>query len=75
MSPIDDSPRSGRGFALMNKDIQRAIASKGGASVPAELRSFAQNRSLAVAAGRKGGLSKKSPRDATRNHDAEHRRD
>ncbi|HZV21219.1 MAG TPA: KGG domain-containing protein, partial [Hyphomicrobiales bacterium] len=34
---------------------QRAIASKGGQSVPNEKRSFSQNRELAAAAGRKGG--------------------
>jgi general stress protein YciG len=44
-----------RGFAAMDKDRQREIARKGGASVPDEKRSFSQDRGLAAAAGRKGG--------------------
>ena len=48
---------SKRGFAAMDADKQRAIARKGGESVPAEKRSFFQNRSLAAQAGRKGGQS------------------
>jgi general stress protein YciG len=39
----------------MDKDRQREIARKGGASVPDEKRSFSQDRDLAAAAGRKGG--------------------
>lgn len=46
---------STRGFASMDEDRQRAIASKGGRSVPAEKRSFSQDRGLASEAGRKGG--------------------
>lgn len=46
-----------RGFASMSPEKQRAIASKGGAAVPAEKRSFSQNRALASSAGRKGGES------------------
>ena len=46
---------SRRGFAAMDKDRQREIARKGGASVPDEKRSFSQDRDLAAAAGRKGG--------------------
>jgi len=48
---------SHRGFAAMDAEKQRAIARKGGESVPAEKRSFSQNRALAAAAGRKGGQS------------------
>jgi general stress protein YciG len=44
-----------RGFAAMDKERQREIARKGGASVPDDKRSFSQDRSLAAAAGRKGG--------------------
>lgn len=44
-----------RGFASMDQDKQREIARKGGANVPHEKRSFAQNRELASEAGRKGG--------------------
>ncbi|MEW6255350.1 MAG: KGG domain-containing protein [Pseudomonadota bacterium] len=48
---------SNRGFAAMDAEKQRAIARKGGESVPAEKRSFSQDRALAAAAGRKGGQS------------------
>lgn len=41
----------------MDADKQKEIARKGGESVPAEKRSFSQNRQLAAAAGRKGGQS------------------
>ena len=44
-----------RGFARMDRNKQREIARKGGANVPHEKRSFAQNRELASEAGRKGG--------------------
>jgi len=46
---------SKRGFASMDPALQRAIASKGGRSVPPEERSFSKDRSLAAQAGRKGG--------------------
>lgn len=46
---------SARGFASMDAEKQRAIARKGGQSVPDEKRSFSQNRQLAAEAGRKGG--------------------
>jgi general stress protein YciG len=39
----------------MDPERQRAIARKGGASVPSEKRSFSQDRALAAQAGRKGG--------------------
>ena len=41
-----------RGFASMNPERQREIASMGGKAVPNEKRSFAQNRELAANAGR-----------------------
>ena len=44
-----------QGFASMDAEKQRAIASKGGSSVPPEKRPFARNAELAAAAGRKGG--------------------
>jgi general stress protein YciG len=47
--------KSKRGFASMDPGKQREIASKGGQSVPAEKRSFSQDRELASEAGRKGG--------------------
>jgi len=46
---------SNRGFASMDEDKQREIASKGGQSVPDEKRSFSQDPQLAAEAGRKGG--------------------
>jgi general stress protein YciG len=52
-----DGGRSNRGFASMNEEKQREIASKGGQSVPDEKRSFSQDRELAAQAGRKGGQS------------------
>ncbi len=58
MPTLQDEPRrSRRGFAAMDPDRRREIASRGGASVPSEKRSFAQNRGLAAAAGRKGGAA------------------
>ncbi|HEY7899923.1 MAG TPA: KGG domain-containing protein [Caulobacteraceae bacterium] len=46
-----------RGFAAMDPERRREIARRGGASVPGEKRSFAQNRDLAAHAGRKGGAA------------------
>ena len=48
---------SNRGFASMDQDRQRQIASMGGKAVPDSKRSFSQNRELAAQAGRKGGQS------------------
>ena len=48
-----------RGFASMDENKQREIARKGGANVPHEKRSFAQDRALAAEAGRKGGRAVK----------------
>jgi uncharacterized protein len=50
-----DRRTSNRGFASMDEEKQRRIASKGGRSVPNEKRSFSLNRRLAAEAGRKGG--------------------
>ena len=49
------SDTSNRGFASMDDDKQREIASKGGQSVKPEDRSFSQDHELAAEAGRKGG--------------------
>jgi general stress protein YciG len=54
---------SKRGFASMDAARQREIASKGGKSVPADKRSFSQDRDLASQAGRKGGQASGSNRD------------
>ena len=50
-------PKAKRGFASMDPEKQRAIARKGGLSVPDDKRSFSQNHELAASAGRKGGQS------------------
>lgn len=47
--------KSDRGFASMDEDKQREIASKGGRSVPDEKRSFSKDRQMAAEAGREGG--------------------
>ena len=63
------SPTSTRGFASMDREKQRAIARKGGESVPNEKRSFSQNPRLAAEAGRKGGQSvNPAMRSFSRNH-------
>ena len=53
-----------RGFASMDPEKQRAIARKGGESVPREKRSFSQNAELAAQAGRKGGKSVRNQQQA-----------
>lgn len=53
----------------MDPERQRAIARKGGESVPNEKRSFSQNPRLAAEAGRKGGHSvNPTKRSFSRNH-------
>jgi uncharacterized protein len=49
---------SNRGFAAMDEERQREIASEGGKSVPDEKRSFSKDPELAREAGRKGGQSR-----------------
>lgn len=49
--------KSRRGFAAMQAERQRAIASKGGAAVKPKDRSFSQDHQLAAAAGQKGGAA------------------
>jgi general stress protein YciG len=62
---------SNRGFASMDRETQRRIASKGGRSVPSEKRSFSMNRKLAAEAGRKGGqASHGSATDESRDESA-----
>lgn len=51
-----------RGFAVVkqnNPERLIEICRKGGASVAIENRSFSRNNSLAISAGRKGGLASK----------------
>lgn len=57
--------KSSRGFASMDREKQRAIARKGGESVPNEKRSFSQDRELAAQAGRKGGEASQGARRKT----------
>jgi general stress protein YciG len=60
-------PGSGKqGFASMEPERQRKIASMGGSSVPAEKRPFAQNHRLAAEAGRKGGMASSGGRHRRR---------
>jgi general stress protein YciG len=69
METPKNSSNSTRGFASMDREKQRAIARKGGESVPNEKRSFSQNRRLAAEAGRKGGQSvNPAMRSFSRNH-------
>ncbi len=69
----DNDKTSNRGFAAMDDERQREIASKGGQSVPDDKRSFSQDRELAAEAGRKGGQashggeSRDSDSDSDRN--------
>ena len=46
-----------RGFAAMDENKQRQIASMGGKSVPAQHRKFSTDRQFASKVGRKGGLN------------------
>lgn len=55
-------PRSGRGFASMSPERRREVSQKGGASVPADKRAFAKDRTLASTAGRRGGETSRRPR-------------
>ncbi len=57
---VAERRRSNRGFASMDQEKQRRIASKGGRSVPNEKRSFSMDRRLAAEAGRKGGQASHS---------------
>ena len=47
--------RRKRGFAAMDENKQRQIASKGGKSVPPQHRKFSTDPQFASKAGRKGG--------------------
>ncbi len=54
---MEEKPKSRRGFASMDPEKRRQIASMGGKSVPAEKRSFARDTGLAAKAGSVGGRS------------------
>jgi general stress protein YciG len=64
----DERVHGKQGFASMDVEKQRAIASKGGSAVPPEKRPFARNHELAAAAGRKGGEASHSARRARKSH-------
>ena len=69
-NPKKPGSASTRGFASMDAETRRAIASKGGQSVPNEKRSFSQNHTLAAEAGRKGGRNvSDESRSFSRNRD------
>ncbi len=59
---LEEKTTKKRGFASMSPEKRREIARLGGKSIPAEKRSFAQNRILASKAGRNGGRRSR-PRD------------
>ncbi len=48
-------PYGKRGFAGMSAEKRKAIATLGGKAVPADKRSFSQDRDLASSAGSAGG--------------------
>lgn len=54
-----DTGKSRRGFAAMDPEKRRLISSKGGRAIPAEKRTFSQDRMLASRAGHKGGKAGK----------------
>lgn len=61
MSGLTPRPR---GLAAMTPERRKQIAAMGGASVPADKRSFSTDRDLSVSAGSKGGkISRKKPVD------------
>lgn len=55
-----------RGFAAMDPERRREIARRGGASVPADKRSFSAQAGLAASAGRVGGSRPKPARSEAR---------
>jgi len=68
-NPEDQKPKPLRGFAAMDPETRKAIARKGGESVPAKKRSFAANPQLASQAGKKGGHNiQPAKRSFSQNH-------
>lgn len=55
---MEGKPKSKKGFGSMDKARLHEISSRGGSSVPAAKRFFA-DRALAAEYGRKGGLAKR----------------
>lgn len=72
MSYETDKPKkSNRGFASMNKDEQRQIASMGGKAAHARGTAHEFTSAEAAEAGRKGGQSRGRSRAARINNDTE----
>lgn len=63
MTDIATTPRP-KGFAAMTPERRAEISRKGGASVPADKRSFSRDRDLATSAGTAGGKASKRPAKA-----------
>lgn len=61
---MSEAPKKRRGFAAMDPEKRRQIASMGGKAVPKEKRSFSKDRVLASKSGRKGGSSVARPKRA-----------
>jgi general stress protein YciG len=62
-NPKSDAPRSHRGFAAMDQNKQREIASRGGKAAHAQGRAHEFTADEARAAGRKGGETVSRDRD------------
>lgn len=59
---MTEQTKKPRGLAALSPERRREIARKGGASVPADKRSFSQDRELAKASAIKGGkASRRAP--------------
>ena len=52
---VKDKPKIMRGFAVIDPERRKEIASMGGKAVPAEKRTFARDREKARLAGASGG--------------------
>lgn len=59
MNTTQKTGNSRRGFASMSPERRVEIARLGGHAVPAERRSFSQNKTLAREAGKRGGQNSK----------------
>ncbi|MGN6145669.1 MAG: KGG domain-containing protein [Mesorhizobium sp.] len=66
---MPNEQNSDRGFASMDENKQREIASKGGSNVPDEKRSFSKDPQLAAEAGREGGQQSSGQQDQTGRQD------
>ena len=55
---MNDKPKQKRGFAAMSSERQRQIASKGGKSVPAEKRNFADKARASAASKKRKSIKK-----------------